>query len=243
MSLASLLGLANAAPSAATAQPQPLTPDQLDALPYVNVPNRQPMQTQSTAAPPPQQPAHRGLFSGGLHVGSPLGNLLGTLGDILLVGSGGEPIYQGRLKNQRIGEALNSYLGNTDQMLSQVFHADPSTGVALYKIRHPAEPDFMRDMRAAGIDPQSDEGKQLVSAHFGKQPVAGIAEYQYYKQQGGKLPFGDFLRILHPPAGGSLEETGGAQSAASAVGEVTATNPQTGDRIRLNPSTGQWEPM
>lgn len=201
MGLADLLGLSSAA-AAAPQVGQDMTPEQLNALPYVNVHGRAPAAAAPAAAPQ----------SGGL--GNALRGIFGALGDGLLAQAGRSPIYTPAMleeqKRQRLGSSLSQYLGDTDPMLGQIFQADPETGVALYKMRHPAEPDFLRDMRAAGIDPTTEQGQSLVAAHFGKQPAAGIAEYQYYQQHGGTLPFGDFLRILHPPAGGSLEETAGA---------------------------------
>lgn len=44
-----------------------------------------------------------------------------------------------------------------------------------------------------------------------------------------------------PPGGRLVAEPGAGAGAAPA--EVTATNPQTGERIRFNPATGQWEPV
>lgn len=218
-SLIDLLGLANVAAVPQTPQPAPqpgqdLTPEQLNALPQIVV-----QQRSAPAAP-------------AAHAPSKFRNFLGAIGDALLVANGGQPLYQQRRQRQQIGSALSTYLG--DPMLSQVFQADPDTGVALYKMRHPAEPDFLRDMRAVGIDPATDEGKSLVAAHFGKQPSAAIQDYQYARANGYQGDFASFVRdYLRPQLQSPIMIPAGAQP---------VPQPSAQPALRLNPQTGQWEP-
>jgi hypothetical protein len=154
--------------------------------------------------------------------GGGLRDFLGNLGDALLVANGAKPIYRERQNAKRISQALSSYLGDTDQALAQIFEIDPEAGLALYKLRHPAN-----------------------------EVPADIRNYQYYQGLPDEQKHGyeNYLRLTHPgfmapitlPEGATLETPGAA--AAPSGGEVTATNPQTGEKVRLNPSTNQWEPL
>lgn len=220
-SLADLLGLSSAA-AAAPQVGQDMTPEQLNALPYVNVAGRAP--AAATPAAAPQQD----------HV-SPIRDFLGKLGDAFLVGSGAQPMYQPRRDAERLSSAISSYLGNGDKQLAAVFDADPATGMQLYKMVHPAEPDFLRDMRAAGIDPTTDEGRQLVAAHFGKQPSASIQDYQYARSNGYQGDFASFVRDYLRP---QLQAPVMIPAGAVPVGQAGGGKPN----LRLNPQTGQWEP-
>lgn len=225
MALSDLLGLGSTLGA-------PLTPDQLAALPYVNVPQQPPQAQPQPQAPPQVQPQAR-------PPGSPskFRNFLGALGDALLVAHGEQPLYQQRVKDQETQSALRNYLTDPNGAIAALMKVDPGTGINLLaanaKAKQEADlakPDAVRELIAANIDPSSPEGQAALQAHLGKAPVAGIAEYQYYKQHGGTLPFADFLRIIHPPGGGTFEETGGSPAASS------------GGALRYNPQTGGWDP-
>lgn len=229
MPLSDLLGLGSALGA-------PLTPDQLAALPYVNLP-QQPQQAQPQPQAPPQvqpQPQAQGRPAGSP---SKFRNFLGALGDALLVAHGEQPLYQQRVKDQETQSALRNYLTDPNGAIAALMKIDPKTGINLLaanaKAKQEADlakPDAVRELIAAGIDPSSPEGQSALQAHLGKAPVAGIAEYQYYKQKGGTLPFADFLRIIHPPGGGTFEETGSSPA------------PSSGGALRYNSKTGGWDP-
>lgn len=172
------------------------------------------------AAPQQAMPQQRpGLFGGGLSVGSPIRNFLGALGDALLVSQGHQPLYQQRVKQQRLSSALSGYLGDIDPGLGAIMEADPETGFALWKAKHPAS-----------------------------EVPAALKEFEYYKglQGGDRSSYENFLKLTHPGmmspvtlGANDTIEGGGVPDA----GEVTATNPATGEKVRLNPQSGQWEPM
>lgn len=133
------------------------------------------------AIPQLQQPMERpqgqgGFFSHGL--GGGIRDFLGILGDALLVQSGHQPMYGPTKQRKRVGQALQSYLGNLDPGLAEIFAADPETGFALYKMAHPAAPqdlEIVRELRAAGIDPQSEEGRAIIKGHLSRGEGAGSA--------------------------------------------------------------------
>jgi hypothetical protein len=111
-----------------------------------------------------------------------LGNILGRIGDALLVANGGEPAYANKLRAREMGGAVANYLGNTDAILASIFQQDPQAGLALYKMKHPEAaqaPDIIREMTAAGIDPASDEGKAIIRGHLTKD---GAAEPNFVRE-------------------------------------------------------------
>jgi hypothetical protein len=225
MSLADLLGLTGATagmdPTAGTA----LTPDQINALPYANVPQ--------------QGGLAQRLPHGFLGVGSPVRDFLGRLGDAMLAAGGNTSRpYDKRIHDKEINTALQGYLGNPSGAIANLMQVDAPSAVKLMQAQakarleaEQAKPEAVRELQAAGIDPGSDEGKAALQAHLGKAPVAGIAEYQYYRQNGGTLPFADFLRIIHPPADYDLQETGAPAAPRQGAGA-----------LRYNPQTGGWDP-
>lgn len=85
-------------------------------------------QTMAILNAPPDVPAHR----------HGLGNVLGRIGDALLVANGQQPIYANTIRNQKLGQELGNYLGSSDQALAQVFQTDPEVGLKLYEYKHPA---------------------------------------------------------------------------------------------------------
>jgi hypothetical protein len=166
------------------------------------------------SAPVPQAQAQGGYGHG-------LGGILDRIGDALLISHGMAPMHYQRAQQQQLSSALSSFLG-ADQTLAPIIAANPEVGAALYKIRHPEDPELIREMLAAGIDPTSDEGKAILRDKLtGGNDTGSIKDYRYYQSTGGKLSFGDFLRILHPPGGGTFEEDGGGEAAPAALPHVT----------------------
>lgn len=97
---------------------QPTLPD---AAPIVAA-----LQQHMQAAPVQPPPAQR----------HGIGNVLGRIGDALLMAHGGEPIYANKIRNQQIGQEVSNYLGNTDAALASLFQQDPKSAIELYKMRH-----------------------------------------------------------------------------------------------------------
>lgn len=108
--------------------------------------------------------------------GNGLLNVLGVIGDALLVHSGRAPIYGPRMQQRRMGEALGNYLGKLDPGLAEIIAQNPEVGFQLYKMMHPPAPqdlEIVREMRAAGIDPTSEEGRALIKGHLSRGGGAG----------------------------------------------------------------------
>lgn len=97
--------------------------------------------------------------------GGTFSNVLGAIGDALLTANGHDPVYRPAQQQRRMGAALSNYLGNTDQALADIMAQDLGAGVALYKMKHPEaqnEPEVVRELRAAGIDPASEQGREIL---------------------------------------------------------------------------------
>ena len=154
--------------------------------------------------------------------GGTFSNVLGAIGDALLVHSGRNPVYAPAQQRRRSGEALANYLGNLDPGLAELISTDPELGMSLYKMKNPAA----------------------------KEPPAFVQEYLY--RQGlpddQRKSFDEFanMRKFNPFAapitlgpGDTYEGPGGGQPEAQ---EQTATGPN-GEKVRYNPQSGQWEPM
>ena len=182
MGLADLLGLQAPQPQ------QPMIPQMADPMAGINQ-ARADNNAMAQAKP-------KGFMGGGFKPGSPIRDLLGTIGDVLLVANGGQPIYQARLKQRqdeakraRMGSALAQYLGSGDAGLAAIFQDDPEIGIEIYKATR------KKDDTPAAFD-----------------------EFQHYQ----KLPpeqrpaYEKFLRLKHPgmmapitvPDGASVEFPG-----------------------------------
>lgn len=76
---------------------------------------------------------HEGLIrSGPFSVGQTGGNVLGLLGDALLVGSGHDAIYQPRLQRARESEALIDFADDPMRAISQMSQVNPDKAQKLY---------------------------------------------------------------------------------------------------------------
>jgi hypothetical protein len=182
-------------------------------LPSINFQQQQPQ---------PQAEAPHGLHAllngtGGLFGGA-IGNVLGRIGDALLVANGQQPMYAPRQQSRRLSQALSNYLGNMEPGMADIFAADPETGLALYKAQHPST-----------------------------ETPAALKEFEYYKGLQGpdRSSYEQFLKLTHPGMMSpiTLGPNDSYDDGSHAAGETTATNPQTGEKVRFNPSTGAWEPM
>jgi hypothetical protein len=103
------------------------------------------------------------------HGPSKFRNFLGALGDALMVGGGGQPLYRQRMEEQRQQSALQGFLTNPDQAIAQLMQVDAPTGIALYRAVHPPS----------------------------ETPI-GIKEYEYAKGNGYKGGYEDFVKLTHP---------------------------------------------
>src|SRR5688572_23679090 len=75
-------------------------------------------------------------------------HFLGVLGDALLTGAGGEPVYGPSVERAEMGEQLAQYLGAASPELAEIFRNNPDAGMALYN----AMREDKRFDRTAGQD-------------------------------------------------------------------------------------------
>lgn len=110
-------------------------------------------------------------------------DFLGKLGDALLIGSGGEPLYAKHKAQQQLGEHLAAYLGSTDEALAQILRDDPATGIDLLKLKAQQQPKpeqapaFVRELQAFGFDP--DEQKAIARRRYTRPIIVGNADTGY----------------------------------------------------------------
>lgn len=120
-------------------------------------------------------------------------------------------------------------LSPQDAAYERLMQASPE---AAFKVRE-QEADrqemtsFQRDAAGAGALPGTPEYQRLLEARY-NQP-------RYYGSPVGGY---EVDPSYQPIFGG-----GAAPPPSASGGGQTATNPQTGEVIRLNPQTGQWEPV
>lgn len=121
---------------------------------------------QPQAAVPQQQaaPAAAPKKRGGVR------DFLGKLGDAMMVANGGEPLYEQRLREERIGGALAQYLGTNDPALAEILRTDPRAGIELYKLRQPkaAEQTALQ---------QNIEFLRRLNPNLSDQQLAEVAQY------------------------------------------------------------------
>lgn len=156
---------------------------------------------------------------------STFGGILGMLGDALLAANGRAPMYAPRMaqmqemkRQQQTGEYLANYLGHLDPGLADLVRNDPSAGLEVYKMMHPGakeQPSFVQEYEyRQKLDPTA------------RSDFDNFASARKFNPYAAPVVMGE----------GDTIETPGSQ------GDVTATGPN-GEKIRLNPSTGQWEPV
>lgn len=62
-------------------------------------------------------------------------NFLGSLGDALLIATGGNPIHQPEQHRRRVGQALEGYLDNPDEAIANFLAIDPAAALQLHRQR------------------------------------------------------------------------------------------------------------
>jgi hypothetical protein len=163
----------------------------------------------------PQMPAYTPPSTGRM--------VLGGIGDALQQWSGGQPTFGPEMQRQRqYAQALQAA-----QMQRAQQFADQKALYA-WKQANPAPTQFEQDLRAAGIDPASPQGRQLY-----QQKVANAATAPPIVQRNA-----DGTSTIYPA--GSIPRGGAATSAGPAVGAVDG-----GYRFKGgNPADpNAWEPV
>lgn len=118
----------------------PSMPSGMDASPVDQLLG--PVNVQQAAPQPRPQVESQPKKRGGVR------DLLGKLGDALLVGAGGEPIYSKRLEREQLGEDLAAYLGVDDPRLAALVREHPETFATMFN----AQREDKRFDRTAGQD-------------------------------------------------------------------------------------------
>lgn len=97
-----------------------------------------------------------GLVKGGFFgMGRTGGNILGTIGDALLIGGGKDPIYQPRLREARTNEALEEFDTDWDGSMKRLAQVDAGAAVELDSARGEAE--SKQALEAARVRDLQDE--------------------------------------------------------------------------------------
>lgn len=153
-------------------------------------------------------------------------DIVGALADAARGWKGQEPIYGpqmlARRKEQSRNQALSNYLDDPEGAIRALFAAgDPETALAVMKARQGAEPP---------ADVQTYQWRQ-------KLPENQRADFDKFMELKRFNPYGAPI-VLNQ---GDVFEPAGGQPQSS--GPMTATNPETGERVQFNPQTNQWEPM
>lgn len=140
-----------------------------------------------------------------------------------------------------IGAQLIRRVNPTDQAgWDRVRTLAPQLGVPLDQVPEAFDPQYTQNVLAAA---------DAISAHTGEAYTLNPGDIRF--DAGGRelargaprpqapipVPAGGGVYIPNDTGGGNFTPMGGAPQ------ETIAENPQTGERVRLNPETGQWEPM
>ena len=117
-----------------------------------------------------QQQAAAKPKGGFFRPGGTFSNVLGAIGDALLVHSGRQAVYGPMMAQQRqkreMGAALSNYLGQADPALAALMEADPETAMQAYRIKNqqPEVPGIIREANAYNALP--DEQRASVDRYL-----------------------------------------------------------------------------
>lgn len=191
---------------------------------------------------PQQQPKKRGIN---------LGDILGTIGDALLIANGRGPVYaaskqqrQQQEHQDQINAALANYMDDPENSIRALLRVDAPAAIQLLGANRGKELEIVQELKAAGIDPQSEEGRSIIRQHIGG---GGGQEPNFVRelQAIGIDPHSDQALELYygrnSPAGYLLRPPSrGGGASGPAVGTVVS-----GFRFRGgNPNDkANWEPV
>lgn len=111
-----------------------------------------------------------GLVRGGpFAMGKTGGNILGILGDALLVGGGRDPMYQPRLRQAREAEAMIDYTDDPERAINQLSQIDPHKASELWnKLQERKSVDSVRQAQVRSAeDEYIDVTNQRALAYLG----------------------------------------------------------------------------
>lgn len=191
---------------------------------------------------PQQQPKKRGIG---------IAEILGTIGDALLVANGRAPLYSAHRQQQKqqerqdqINAALANYMDDPEGAIRALMGIDAQAGIQLMNSRKPkGEPDEIELMRYGGIDPSSEEGRGLIRGLLSR-GQSSSSSFARDLDALGIDPHSDEARELYygrnSPPGYLLRPPSRRGASGPAVGTVVS-----GFRFRGgNPNDkGNWEPV
>ncbi len=100
-----------------------------------------------------------------------LSGFLDRIGDALLIAHGVAPIHMQRFQQQQANTALSGFLTNPDQAVAALMRipGQEANAIDLYKAIHPSteNPELIKELIAAGIDPKSTQGQQIILDNIG----------------------------------------------------------------------------
>jgi hypothetical protein len=101
---------------------------------------------------------------------STLRNVLGAIGDALLIGNGVQPLYHQQQQQNQLATDMTNYLGDNNAALADAFRVNPTVAAEMFKYMHPAT-----------------------------ETPAEVKEYQYAKSQGYNGSYMDYLAAKAGP--------------------------------------------
>jgi hypothetical protein len=171
---------------------------------------------------------------------SKLRNFLGALGDALLVGGGGQPLYQQRQLQQQQTAALQGFLTNPDSAISALMQVPGQVGNAidLYKAVHPAsthetpvelqEYEFAKSQGFPGsyLDFVQQKGGPLIAANGDGTFTVVPRNMMLQPSAAPSGPPAAAIQYLkaHPETSAQFDQKYGAGASSKVLGGATGSN-------------------
>jgi hypothetical protein len=210
---------------------------------------------QGGGAPQQMQPPQPQRFGNALGGKVGIRDILGTLGDTLLVGSGMQPMYAPLRQKRRVNEAFQGWAANPDDpaAFQNFLGVDPASawaamrqreddareGAQIANQRRKIELDaeqgqltpFQRDAMAAGAPPGSPQYQRLLEARYNQMKLYGSPE-------GGYSPDPNWRPIFEDAVEGAEGAEAEPPEQPAVPGKSNPVRVQTPDQARqLAPGT------
>lgn len=177
----------------------------------------------------------------------PFLHALGMIGDALIQWRGGQPVYQPWVRQQQTSAAMGNYLDDPEGAIRALMAVDPQTAIQLHQSRQGKTPEEIALMKMVGIDPASDEGREIIKSRLMGRQSSNDPNFVRELEALGIDPRSDEARELYygrnSPAGYLLRPKGRSSGPAATNGpQVGAV--VNGFRFRGgNPNDkANWEP-
>lgn len=159
-------------------------------------------------------------------------NLLGIIGDALLVSHGQAPAYQNKLNEMQQNTALQGFLTNPDEAVQRLMQVDPRAGIALYSQIHPKSevPQGVKEYEYYhGLPDEQRAGfeKFLQLTHPGMMAPVTLGENDHVEQLPTSGPPQSAIEHLkaHPELAPQFDQKYGSGSSSKVLGGATASTP------------------